>query len=133
MNCRVVQFSRRQDGKSYLSPDFQVSEFACRDGSDEILIDLRLVHILQRIRDHFGRPVIINSAYRTRDYNAKVGGGTGSQHVLGKAADIVVKGVAPSAVADYAETLFCGMVGGIGRYSTFTHIDTRLNPARWNS
>lgn len=131
MKCRVIQLSRRQDGKTYLSPDFQVVEFACKDGSDEILIDLRLVHILQRIRDHFGRPVVINSAYRTRDYNAKVGGVAGSQHVLGKAADIRVTGVAPSAVAAYAETLLPDS-GGIGRYQTFTHIDTRNYRARWN-
>ena len=131
MTCRVIQLSRRQDGKTYLSPDFQVLEFACRDGSDEILIDLRLVHILQRIRDHFGRPVTLNSAYRTRDYNAKVGGVAGSQHILGKAADIRVTGVSPSAVAAYAETLLPDS-GGIGRYATFTHVDTRSRRARWN-
>jgi uncharacterized protein YcbK (DUF882 family) len=57
-----------------------------------------------------------------------VGGARGSQHLYGRAADIVVKGVKPSVVADYCEAI--GM-GGIGRYTTFTHIDVRDKKARW--
>ncbi|MBR0282126.1 MAG: DUF882 domain-containing protein [Oscillibacter sp.] len=130
MTGRIVCYSLRKDGSAYLSPDFQVREFACRDGSDKIIIDLRLVHVLQRIRDHFGKSVRINSGYRTRYYNAKVGGVTNSQHLKGTAADIVVSGVTPSAVADYAETLLPD-TGGIGRYATFTHVDVRKRKARW--
>ena len=130
MTGRKVSYSLSKDGSAYLSPDFQVKEFACRDGSDNVLINLRLVHILQRVRDHFGKPVVINSAYRTKDYNAKVGGAAASQHLNGAAADIAIKGVAPSAVADYAETLLPN-TGGIGRYATFTHIDVREGKARW--
>lgn len=129
MTGRVARYSLRKEGEEYLSPDFQAKEFACRDGSDEIVINLRLVHILQRVRDHFGKPVVINSAYRTKAYNAKVGGAAASQHLLGAAADIAIKGVAPSAVADYAETIL--PTGGIGRYATFTHIDVREGKARW--
>ncbi len=130
MTHRIVTYSLAQDGKRYLSPAFRVSEFACRDGSDKITVDLRLVHILQRIRDRYGRPVIINSAYRTPAYNAKIGGAKASQHCLGTAVDITVKGVEPSAVAAYAESLLPD-TGGIGRYVTFTHIDVREKKARW--
>lgn len=130
MTGRTVSYSLRKEGAAYISPDFQVREFACRDGSDKVMIDLRLVHILQRVRDHFGKPVRINSGYRTRFYNAKVGGATNSQHLKGTAADIAVKGVAPSAVADYVETLMPDE-GGIGRYKTFTHVDVRKRKARW--
>lgn len=76
MTHRVIAYGVRKDGLGWLSPDFQVKEFACRDGSDKILVDLRLVHILQQIRDHFVRPVTINSAYRTKAYNARIGGAT---------------------------------------------------------
>lgn len=130
MTARIIHYSLRKEGEAYLSPDFQAKEFACRDGSDEIVVSLRLVHTLQRIRDHFGKPVTIHSGYRTKAYNAKVGGAAASQHLVGTAADISIKGVAPSAVADYAETLLAG-VGGIGRYGTFTHVDVRERKARW--
>lgn len=130
MTRRIVSYSIRDDGDAWLSPDFKLKEFACRDGSDKVLVDLRLIHILQQIRDHFARPVIINSAYRTPSYNAKVGGAEASQHLFGTAADITVKGVAPSTVAAYAETLLAD-TGGIGRYATFTHIDVRTQKARW--
>ena len=130
MTGRIVCYSLRKEGAAYLSPDFRVREFACRDGSDKVVIDLRLVHILQCVRDHFGKPVTINSGYRTRYYNAKVGGVTNSQHLKGTAADIVVNGVAPSVVADYVETLMPDE-GGIGRYKTFTHVDVRKRKARW--
>lgn len=45
-----------------------------------------------------------------------------SQHTLGKAADIVVKGVPPAAVQSYA---YDHLNGTVGTYTTFTHIDTR--------
>ena len=131
MTVRTVHYSLRKEGNAYLSPDFQVKEFACRDGSDEVVVNLRLVHTLQCIRDHFGQPVHINSAYRTKTYNTKVGGAAASQHLTGAAADITVKGVTPAAVAAYAETLMPD-TGGIGRYQTFTHVDVRERKARWS-
>ncbi len=130
MTDRTVCFSLRKNGETYLSPDFRVKEFACRDGSDKVIISLRLVHILQCVRDHFGKPVTVHSGYRTKAYNAKVGGVANSQHLKGTAADIAIKGVAPSAVAAYVETLLPN-TGGIGRYETFTHVDVREGKARW--
>ena len=131
MTRRVVRYSLKRDGDRYLSPNFQVKEFACKDGADEILIDLRLVYILQRVRDYFGRKVVINSGYRTRAYNVKVHGVPNSQHIKGTAADIVVSGVYPDQVAAFVDNLLVN-TGGIGRYAGFTHIDTRLKEARWS-
>ena len=114
-----------------MSENFQVKEFACKDGNDKILISDELVEVLQKIRQHFGRPVTINRAYRTTAHNKKVGGASNSQHLYGTAADIKVSGVAPRLVADYAETLLTN-TGGIGRYDTFTHVDVREKKSRWN-
>ena len=125
----TAKFSKAVDGKKKFAPNFAVGEFACKDGSDTILIDTQLAYYLQKIRDHFGRPVRINSGYRTKAYNALVGGASESQHVLGTAADIVVDGVTSQQVAEYADQI--GM-GGIGIYTTFTHIDVRPVKARWN-
>lgn len=127
----INAYSVAKDGTTYISKNFRVREFACKDGSDPIFIDDELVGVLQQIRDHFGKAVTITSAFRTASHNKKVGGATYSQHLYGKAADIKVSGVAPSVVADFAETLMPS-TGGIGRYSTFTHVDVRKVKSRWN-
>lgn len=126
----IKAYSKAKDGNTKLSANFRVREFACTDGSDPIFIDSELVNVLQKIRGHFGKAVTITSAYRTPGKNKAVGGETYSQHLYGRAADIKVKGVAPNKVAAYAETLLKNK-GGIGTYSTFTHIDTRSTKARW--
>lgn len=124
-------YSVAKDGATYISKNFRVREFRCQDGSDVVFIESDLVDILQKIRDHFGKAVTINSAFRTFSHNKKVGGATYSQHLYGTAADIKVSGVAASVVADFAETLMPS-TGGIGRYSTFTHVDVRKTKSRWN-
>ena len=124
-------YSVAKDGATYISKNFRVREFRCQDGSDVVFIESDLVDILQKIRDHFGKAVTITSAFRTASHNKKVGGATYSQHLYGKAADIKVSGVAASVVADFAETLMPS-TGGVGRYSTFTHVDVRKVKSRWN-
>lgn len=128
----AVAYSLKKDADRYLSKNFRVKEFACNDGSDTVLIVPELVEVLQKIRDHFGAPVVLNSAYRTAAYNAKVGGAPKSQHMYGSAADITVAGVDPLAVAQYAEFLLKDS-GGIGVYQTFTHVDVRTNRSRWDN
>lgn len=125
----IKAYSKAKNGNSKLSTNFKVKEFACQDGSDPIFIDSELVSVLQKIRNHFGKPVTITSAYRTPNHNKNIGGTTYSQHLYGKAADIKVQGIAPSEVAKYAETLLDD--GGIGIYNTFTHIDVRSTKSRW--
>lgn len=127
----IKAYSKAKDGNKKLSTNFRVKEFACSDGSDPIFIDTDLVKILQKIRNHFGKSVTITSAYRTPTKNKAVGGETYSQHLYGKAADIKVSGVSPKKVAAYAEKLLVNK-GGIGTYSTFTHIDVRATKSRWN-
>lgn len=112
-----------------LSNNFKLKEFECKCGKcEKTIVDAKLVNLLQKIRDKYNKPVLINSGYRCAAHNKAVGGAANSQHTHGKAADIVVKGIKPSAVADYAETIG---FKGIGRYSSFTHVDTRSKKARW--
>ena len=124
--------SKAKDGGKKLSTHFKVKEFACKDGSDAVLVAPRLVMVLQSIRSHFGVPVIIHSAYRTPQYNKQVDGAAHSQHCYGTAADISVKGQTPAAVAAYARQLMPDW-GGVGVYAGqgFTHVDVREARADW--
>ena len=127
----VKVYSLTSEGAKQITPHFKVREFACSDGSDVVFVSTSLVDILEAIRVHFGRPVTITSGYRTVSYNASLKNSSKkSQHCNGLAADIKVAGVSPAAVADYAEQLL-GSHGGVGRYSTFTHIDVRADKSRW--
>lgn len=124
----VKTYSLARDGDKQLTENFKVREFACRDGSDKILIDDNLPKLLQVIRDAFGKPITINSAYRNATYNKKVGGAPASQHVQGKAADIVVQDIPPFAVAAWMEQY----IRSVGKYacgyypiSLFNHVDVR--------
>lgn len=129
----IKAYSYAKDGNKKLSANFAVKEFHCKDGSDPIFIDDELVTLLQKIRDHFGKPVHINSAYRTAAHNAKQKKASKySQHLYGKAADIWIEGVSVDTLAAYAETLLPNE-GGIGRYYTdkFVHVDVREAKSRW--
>ena len=128
---QVHAWSKAKNGAVKLSANFKVSEFACKDGSDTVFISPVLVTVLQKIRDHFEKPVIINSAYRNDVYNKKVGGAKYSQHKYGTAADIHISGISPATIAAYVETIMPN-TGGIGIYSNFVHIDVRTARARWN-
>lgn len=127
----VKVYSRAKNGAMALSTNFKVREFACSDGTDTVFVAPELVIVLQKIRDHFGKPVVINSGYRTETHNVKVGGATYSQHKYGIAADITVSGITPLAVAQYVQTLLPSK-GGIGVYKTFTHVDVRASKSRWD-
>jgi hypothetical protein len=75
----IHAYSKAASGGKQLSAHFKVREFACGDGSDAVLVAPRLVMVLETIRSHFCAPVVIHSAYRTPQYNAKVNGAAHSQ------------------------------------------------------
>lgn len=127
----IHAYSKNKDGNTNISDNFKVKEFACKDGSDVVFIAPELVEILQKIRSHFGKAVVINSGYRTPTHNKKEGGATYSQHLYGTAADIRISGVSPKDIASYVETLMPN-TGGIGIYGSFVHVDIRKEKSRWN-
>lgn len=112
-----------------LSEHFSRHEFACHCGCGFDAVSPELVTMLEQIRAHFG-PVIVNCGCRCPAHNKAVNGAAASQHMNGTAADIRIEGQTPQHVADYAETLLSG-TGGIGVYSSFTHVDVRQKKGRW--
>ncbi len=89
---------------------------------------------IDTFRKRIGKPIAITNAYRGPAYNACIGGATASQHMKFCALDFKVSGMAAPDVAMALrvlrdrEHLF---IGGIGRYNSFTHIDTRGINATW--
>lgn len=52
-------------------------------------LDDLVTNVLDKLRDEWGRPIIVTSGYRCKELNAAVGGARNSQHLKGQAADIV--------------------------------------------
>ncbi|NOD93227.1 hypothetical protein GS636_10560 [Ruegeria sp. HKCCD4884] len=90
--------------------------------------------VLEHLRERLGKPIVITNAYRGPAYNACIGGASGSQHMKFTALDFQVRGMSAPDVAQALrvlrdrEHLF---KGGIGRYNSFTHVDTRGTNATW--
>lgn len=102
-----------------------------RDMWENIVPTLRLV---DRLREDLGRPIVILSSYRSPSYNSAIqGAATKSYHMNFQALDIAVAGYSPSDIfillKEYRRS--GRFLGGLGLYSTFTHIDTRGTNATW--
>ena len=117
------------DANENVGKHFKVKEFACKDGSQVVFIDSYLVSILDILRNEVGKPVIINSGYRTPTRNKEVGGAKYSYHMRGMAADIRVNGINPKKLANKLNEIIpdeCGIIV----YNTWVHIDTRTKKYR---
>jgi uncharacterized protein YcbK (DUF882 family) len=102
----------------------------------EVLVQVqKTANQLQFLRDTLGKSISINSGYRCPKYNHNLGGVSNSQHILGKAADIVIKDTDPDTTFDLIDIFINEgemLQGGLGSYNTFTHYDIRKNKARWD-
>lgn len=128
----INAYSKTKDGSKYLTKNFQVKEFACKDGSDTIFIAQKLPMVLQYIRARTGKAFTPNRAYSTPEHNESVGGATYSQHLYGTAADIpTVSGYTPAQMALIAREIMHNW-GGVGIYKWGIHVDVREEKADWN-
>jgi hypothetical protein len=113
-------------------------ELACKDGTpypSEFIRDRRvytLAAVFEAIRRLCGdKPITITSAFRTIEWNRKIGGAYHSQHVQGRALDLIpprgftVQGFYDLIRANHREL----GVTGIGKYRTFVHVDIRSTPS----
>tara|TARA_R110002020_G_scaffold30522_1_gene96146 strand:- start:412 stop:873 length:462 start_codon:yes stop_codon:yes gene_type:complete len=88
--------------------EFTKSQTATRHGIDNTpsmtnIINLKSLceGVLQPVRNHFMKPMIISSGFRCKELNTKIGGSKTSQHVLGQAADIEVLGFSNVELSDW--------------------------------
>ena len=130
--------------RKQLSAHFNVSEFDCRDGTkvpqrDHDGLAYLCRTFLEPLRKKYG-PVHVNSGFRTRSYNARIGGASNSYHVYtshdgnDQAADITCARGRPSDWHRTANAIRAnkrGGKGGLGLYSNFLHIDVRDYKSDW--
>ena len=88
-----------------LTPHFTTEEFEVSRKAKELGIRNKMpqihavnalalcINVLEKVREHFGKPVTITSGYRSVALNEAIRGEATSQHCFGKAADIVIDGV----------------------------------------
>jgi zinc D-Ala-D-Ala carboxypeptidase len=121
-------------------PHFKPQELACRGepGKNSIKVSVELLDKLEALRSAIGRPLQINSGYRSPGYNSTLeGAASKSEHVQGRAVDISMTGHDPAEFYDAARS-----VGfrGFGFYpeprNNFMHLDigaarTWGNPKPW--
>lgn len=125
----IKSYIMDKDANEKVGQHFKVKEFACQDGSQVVFIDDYLVSILDILRNQVGKPVHINSGYRTPTRNKAVGGAKYSYHMRGMAADIRVNGISPKEIANKLNEIIpdeCGIIV----YNRWVHIDTRTSKYR---
>ena len=123
-----------------LSPNFTLeeltrSEAAARNGWDntpneaEIENLKRLAAMLQDVKAAVGgKPVIINSGFRSKQVNDAVGSNDRSQHRLGCAADLRVPGMTPRQVVEACIEAKVPFDQIILEFDSWTHISVPNAP-----
>ena len=111
------------------------SEAAARGGWDntpseaEIENLKRLAALLQDVKAAVGgKPVLINSAYRSKQVNDAVGSKDSSQHRLGCAADLRVPGMTPRQVVEACIAAKVPFDQIILEFDAWTHISVPNTP-----
>jgi uncharacterized protein YcbK (DUF882 family) len=101
---------------------FKPSDFASPDDPDTgQLMNEMLLSIVDQLQDRLQFPLKINSGFRTKEHNEKVGGSANSAHLRGYAVDIAAK----SGREKYyivREALRLG-INRIGIGKTYVHLD----------
>ena len=91
----------------------------------------KLAEFLEKVKELLdGKPIMVNSAFRSKQVNDSVGSKDTSQHRLGYAADIRVPGMTPDAVvrALVASDLLYDQV--IREFDAWTHVSISPSPRR---
>lgn len=129
---------------THITPNFTLaeltaSETAARHGWDntpgptELANLKRLADLLEQVRALLGKPVLVNSAYRSKRVNDAVGSKDTSQHRLGCAADIRVPGMTPDQVVRKIIASGINFDQAIREFDAWTHLsvpNTESTPAR---
>ena len=137
LHFKILSLKRRQVINP--SPHLSWAELACSDGTPypskwHKTRLIQLVNVFEDFRKTLGeQPLRIASAYRTPSWNRKCGGVQQSQHIQGRAIDILrPKHINNKSFREKAKVFAKNnpRVGGLGWYRWGVHIDVR--PRRKN-
>ena len=104
-------------------------EFKNEPNSNEIANLQRLAELLEQVKVAIGgKPVMVNSAFRSKQVNDAVGSKDTSQHRLGCAADIRVPGVTPDQVVKAIMAAKLPFDQLIREFDRWTHISIPNDP-----
>lgn len=113
---------------------FHLAEFECRCGCGRAEMNPIFLGALDKLRERFGKPMVVTSGYRCPSYNSKVSTtGPHGPHTTGKAADIAVeRGDAYQLLKLAMEDGFTGI--GVKQHGggRFLHLDLITDPPRPN-
>ena len=116
--------------------EMTVSDIGARKGLDntpnatEIANLMRTAALLEQLRALINKPIIINSAFRSKAVNDAVGSKDTSQHRIGCAADIKVTGMSPREVVQACIDAKLPYDQVIEEFSAWTHISVPDMPSR---
>ena len=104
-------------------------EFDNTPNDDEIANLTRLAEFLESVKTVLGgKPVMINSAFRSKQVNDSVGSKDTSQHRVGCAADIRIPGMTPNQVIQNIMASGIAYDQIIREFDSWTHISIPNNP-----
>jgi len=122
--------------ENFTLEELTVSDSAVRLGLDntpnaEVTENLqKLAEFLEQVRTLLGKPIHVNSAYRSPEVNAHVGGKPTSQHCKGQAADIKVQGMTPDEVTKAIIDSDLPYDQVIREFNTWTHVSFAETPRK---
>jgi hypothetical protein len=106
-------------------------EFDNTPNATEIANLTRLAATLEQVKTLLGgKPVMINSGFRSKQVNDSVGSKDTSQHRIGCAADIRVPGMTPNEVVKAIMASDIGYDQLIREFDSWTHISVPDMPSR---
>jgi hypothetical protein len=106
-------------------------EFDNTPKASELANLMRLAAMLEQVKTVLGgKPVMINSGFRSKQVNDSVGSKDTSQHRIGCAADIRVPGMTPNEVVKAIMASDIGYDQLIREFDAWTHISVPDMPAR---
>jgi len=104
-------------------------QFDNTPNTDELANLTRLAKFLEQVKTVLGgKPVMVNSAFRSKQVNDAVGSKDTSQHRVGCAADIRVPGMTPDEVVKAVMAAGLGYDQIIREFDRWTHISIPNNP-----
>ena len=104
-------------------------EFDNTPNADELANLQRLALFLEEVKTVLeGRPIMVNSAFRSKQVNDAVGSKDTSQHRIGCAADLRVPGMTPDEVVKAVITSGIGYDQVIREFDRWTHISVPSHP-----